>query len=104
MYRAAEPFEPNDTPGEQVFRAYRRLRAKQMKGGWSKVRNAYYGRAGEPTYLALKEQAETVGLFRDRDEHIARLRATQELLYERYGDRQHPDIQALEWAIAQVSR
>ena len=77
VYRAAEPFLPNDTPGEQVYRAYRRLRAKQLKAGWSKVRRAYYGQASEPTYLALKEQAQKVGLVTEGgvyDDVLSRLR------------------------------
>ncbi|MFQ5677376.1 MAG: hypothetical protein ACE5G1_15920 [bacterium] len=103
VYRAAEPFLPNDTPGDQVYRAYRRLRAKQMPAGWSKVRRAYYGKAGDPTYLALKQQARLVRLPIEDNEHIARLRGLQELIYERHGDRDHPDIKALEEAIHQLS-
>ena len=34
-----------------------------MKAGWSKIRRSYYGQAGEPTYLAIKAQAEEVGIL-----------------------------------------
>ena len=100
--------KPYVQPGDKIKRQKRLageiLRVDELPAGWSKVNAAWKGRAGAPTYEALKGQAERLGLLRDNTEHIARLRGTQELLYERYGDRQHPEIQALEWAISQLSQ
>lgn len=95
--------EPYLRPGDKIKRqrnlAGEIFRADEMPAGWSKINAAWKGRAGAPTYVALYEQAEKLGLLTDKSAYVARLRGTQELLYERYGTRDHPDIQALEWAI-----
>ena len=100
---AAEPSFPGERVSVQKERAFRRLRLHQVPAGDSKLHNAWNGRAGFPTLETLQQQAELVGLRRDSRTHAARLRGLQEILYERYGTRDHPDIQALEEAIRQLS-
>ena len=112
VYRAAEPFEPNDTPGDQVYRAHRRLRGHQMPSGWSRVRRAYYGQAGEPTWLALKAQAEKVGIpvpeglkcntTETPRSLLTNLKAAMHTLWQRHNDPNHPEIIALQWAVNQL--
>lgn len=62
VYTAAEPVPAGLSVKGQVRRAYDRLRARELKAGWSKIVNAWQGRAGAPTLVALQRQARKVGL------------------------------------------
>jgi len=68
----AEPFQAFDTPGKQVKRAYDNLQGCELKCGFSKCWNAFYGKAGRDTYYALKKHAEST---RKKKKLDARLRA-----------------------------
>lgn len=84
----AKPYEAFDTPQAQINRAHDNLHAWELHAGLSKVWNAFYGKAGQPTYEALKRQAAVVR-ERNKDkqrEANAKLRAqfvsTLELMRE----------------------
>ena len=70
----AKPYEAFDTPQTQIKRAHDNLHAWELHAGWSKCWNAFYGKAGRPTYEALKRQAAKV-LKHNKRESNAKLRA-----------------------------
>lgn len=69
----------------------------------SRVREGAKGRAGPLIEDKLRQRAEQLGLLKNRQQAIANLRRTQELIYERYGDRDHPEYKAIEYAIGQLN-
>lgn len=96
-------YRPFQRINEQVEILVDALDADNWDSGRSRVEESVKRRAGPPTEQELRKRAHERGLFDGLDEQIARLRSVQELLYERYGDRTHPEIAAIDWWIDRLT-
>ena len=94
---------PGDRISRQKHLSFEILRADELPSGWSKIERAWKGRAGPPTYHALHEQAEKLGLLKDNSAHIARLRTTREMLRDKDGEFYREQIEAIDWAVSHLS-